>query len=717
MREIKEGLRRSEKRDRFTIDSAEAVRYRDLRRSILESKPNIVHFSGHGVGSERQEGEDPALRKFVADLAKAGRGGLIVEDESGQAKLVDAEALAGLFALFADSVTCVVLNACYSQEQAEAIARHIPYVIGMGAAIGDRAAIEFAVAFYDALGSGRDYEFAFQYACNAIDIAGIPESDTPKLLKREQPLPTTAVEPINTEEFALTSTARRVFISYSSREPDASLAGEFHRQLSAAGHQAFMAGESIHLGEEWPQRIDRELQACDYLLLLLSERSATSEMVIEEVRQARELRETRGKPVLLPIRIGFPIDSPMNYDLRSYLQRIQQREWHSPNDTPTILAEILQILDAGLEPAPVEPIITRPAIDNTPDLPPLPVADPDSLREPGGAIPPDSHLYIERFPVESDCFAEVLREGSLIRIKAPRQMGKTSLMTRILNHAEAKGCKAIYLTFQRAGSQVFQDLDSLLRWFCEQIARKQKCLDTLDEYWQGSKTDACTYFLEECVLPDQETPLVLGLDEFDIVLSKSHLINDFCGLLRAWNDSSRTGDANSEQWKKLHLLIAHSTEIYADLDINQSPLYNVGMQQQLLDFNEEQIQKLALLYGLDWNQIKELKSLVGGHPYLLRKSFYHLRHKDYNLSQLLETASTMSGIYSDHLKRHLLILQKHPDLARTLYRIAIKKNPVEVDCVEAFQLNSMGLISLNNNTATLRFELYRQYFRDHLQSS
>jgi hypothetical protein len=67
----------------------------------------------------------------------------------GQAKFVDAEALAGLFKLFADRVQCVILNACYSEVQAEAIARYIPYVIGMSEAIGDRAAIEFSVGFYD----------------------------------------------------------------------------------------------------------------------------------------------------------------------------------------------------------------------------------------------------------------------------------------------------------------------------------------------------------------------------------------------------------------------------------------------------------------------------------------------------------------------------------------------------------------------------------------
>jgi hypothetical protein len=189
MREIKEGLQRAKQREQFAIETATAVRYRDLGRQILDNSPNIVHFSGHGKGIERGV-EDATSRKFEFDGEESGDEGIIVEDESGQVKLIDIGAIAGLFKLFADTVECVVLNACYSQFQAEAIAEYIPYVVGMRKAIGDKAAIEFAIAFYDALGSGRDYEFAYHYACNAIDLAGIPESDTPKLLKGKSPAPT-----------------------------------------------------------------------------------------------------------------------------------------------------------------------------------------------------------------------------------------------------------------------------------------------------------------------------------------------------------------------------------------------------------------------------------------------------------------------------------------------------------------------------------------------
>ena len=113
----------------------------------------------------------------------AGAGGILVEDDSGRAYEIPKDALAGLFELFAGQIECVVLNACYSDAQADAIAKHIPYVIGMKAAVSDDAAIEFAVGFYDALGAGKSVEKAFLFGRNAIALKGIPEHLTPILRK------------------------------------------------------------------------------------------------------------------------------------------------------------------------------------------------------------------------------------------------------------------------------------------------------------------------------------------------------------------------------------------------------------------------------------------------------------------------------------------------------------------------------------------------------
>jgi hypothetical protein len=178
---------------------------------------------------------------------------LVFENVTGQIKLVSAEALAGLFELFADRLDCVLLNACYSEVQAEEISRHINSVIGMSQAIGDKAAIAFAVGFYDALGADRDVDFAYKLGCSAISMQGIPEHLTPKLLTK-----------INTTKPENTMTSQRVFISYRSQEPDVSLAQEFYDRLQAAGHTAFMAAKSISWGENWIERIDQELKQCDH---------------------------------------------------------------------------------------------------------------------------------------------------------------------------------------------------------------------------------------------------------------------------------------------------------------------------------------------------------------------------------------------------------------------------------------------------------------------
>lgn len=188
VREIKEGLKRSHSRDLFSIESAEATRYRDIRRAILDHRPNIVHFSGHG----------------------SGENGLVFEDETGCQKLVDTEAIGGLFKLFSEQVECVVLNACHSEYQAREIAKHINYVIGMSQAIDDRAAIEFSVAFYDALGAGQTYDFAYQLGCNAITIAGIPQEFIPRWYaeKTENSIPETATFIPLTESYSNMSNQR-----------------------------------------------------------------------------------------------------------------------------------------------------------------------------------------------------------------------------------------------------------------------------------------------------------------------------------------------------------------------------------------------------------------------------------------------------------------------------------------------------------------------------
>ena len=159
-REIDLALRSSEHRNRFDLRSHGAVRPKDLQHLLLRYRPTIVHLSGHGSSASE----------------------ILLQDDYGVSVPVQPDALRRLFQVLGDNIRCVVLNACYTESQAEAISDHVDCVIGMSSLISDQTAIRFASSFYQALGFGRDVKTAFDLGCNQVALAGIPEEDSPRLM-------------------------------------------------------------------------------------------------------------------------------------------------------------------------------------------------------------------------------------------------------------------------------------------------------------------------------------------------------------------------------------------------------------------------------------------------------------------------------------------------------------------------------------------------------
>lgn len=518
---------------------------------------------------------------------------------------------------------------------------------------------------------------------------------------------------------------KKVYIYHRGQE-SLILATQIYEAIKTSGHQAFLVTVDISqpTGADWFAHTDAILRLCDYFLLLLSPQTAVSEMVIEELQRAIELRNfsPNNQPVVLPIRVNCPRNEPLNHDLRNYLQGVSQWEWKSAADTPNLLKEIQNLLNAqaikewgtkSLEDWENSTLTT----DITPstsafERPPLPVAEPEL---PNGQVRLASAFYVERAPYEALCYREICQPGSLIRIKAPRQMGKTSLMARILYQAKEQGYRTVPLSFQHADASVFTSLNALLQWFCCRITRKLKLPHQVDDYWSdmyGSK-DNCTAYFEDFLLSANDEPLVLGLDEVDRVFQYPTIADDFFGLLRAWYEEAGYGDTGSDLWEKLRMVVVHSTEVYIPLDINQSP-FNVGLPIELSEFSTQQVQDLTQRHGLNWhsNQVEQLMSIVGGHPYLVRVALYHIAQQEITLTQLLDIASTEAGLYGDHLRRHLWNLQQHPKLANAFTQVVSTNKPVELESMLAFKLHSLGLVKLQGNFVSPRFDLYRQYFRD-----
>lgn len=152
VRDLTEQLRLvDDKKREVTISCAWAIRTDQIQMELLNAKPEILHFSGHG-----------------------NTGLLCFEDKNGTVAPVSAVAIEGLVKL-TSSIECVVMNACYSDSIAIQLAPHVEAVIGCTESIGDAAATAFSKAFYRALAHGLSLRRAFDLALNELQLNGMED--------------------------------------------------------------------------------------------------------------------------------------------------------------------------------------------------------------------------------------------------------------------------------------------------------------------------------------------------------------------------------------------------------------------------------------------------------------------------------------------------------------------------------------------------------------
>jgi hypothetical protein len=182
-RAIQVELERSCHRDEFELVTRWASRPLDLLRELRKLKPTVVQLSGHGCCSERREHQ---LGRSMHRNVILGRldGGLSFQGPNGL-QFVSAGALAQTFSAAGASVRLVVLSACYSDEQADALLVHVDCVVRLNRSISDNAARNFAIGFYGGLGERESVAAAYRQGCAAISLEGLPNGERPRLKVRD----------------------------------------------------------------------------------------------------------------------------------------------------------------------------------------------------------------------------------------------------------------------------------------------------------------------------------------------------------------------------------------------------------------------------------------------------------------------------------------------------------------------------------------------------
>ncbi|MFM2061758.1 MAG: hypothetical protein RLZZ507_1428 [Cyanobacteriota bacterium] len=335
----------------------------------------------------------------------------------------------------------------------------------------------------------------------------------------------------------------------------------------------------------------------------------------------------------------------------------------------------------------------------------------ENIPLPGDPLPSNSRFYIERPPIESDAYTELSKPGGLLRIKASSHMGKSSLMLRLIHQATHQGYSIVTIDFKQADSQIFVSLNKFLRWFCINVARQLSLISNLNDYWDeeiGSKISASIYF-EGYLLEQIQSPLVLVLNEVNYIFEHPQIAQDFLPLLRSWHEQAK----QTEIWQNLRLVVIHSTEVYIPLNVNQSP-FNVGLALKIPEFNREQVTEFARRHELNWfdsSAVQQLMQLVGGHPYLIHIGLYYLQQQKISFPELLETAISYDGIYSNHLRCLLTRLHSNSELSKAYDQIINSQQSTHISTNLIYKLDSLGLIKLEGENIKPACEMYRLFFQ------
>ena len=242
-----------------------------------------------------------------------------------------------------------------------------------------------------------------------------------------------------------------------------------------------------------------------------------------------------------------------------------------------------------------------------------------------GLIALNSTFYIERSPVETICYEEILKPGSLIQIEGAKWIGKTSLVNQILERGNLQGQRTVYLDFATIEREIVRDINKLTFWLFTTISQQLNLENKLQNYWsQGISNyhDDCTAYLENYILYKVKSSIILAFDNIDSLLVCPKIAEAFLKLLCRWHKRG----IFSSCWSRLKIVTTQSIKV--DMLFPDDRVFsNTGISVLLSEFNFQQVKILAGFYQLDWNdwEISQLMDKVGGNPYLVRLAMYQTR--------------------------------------------------------------------------------------------
>ncbi|MBP0014773.1 MAG: AAA-like domain-containing protein [Roseofilum sp. SBFL] len=337
------------------------------------------------------------------------------------------------------------------------------------------------------------------------------------------------------------------------------------------------------------------------------------------------------------------------------------------------------------------------------------------LEVPGDRLSLDSELYISR-PIEQLAFQILSHAGGVLSLVGSRKMGKTSLMIRLVHRARQENLTVVPLSLEQVDPQFLKNLDQFLRWLIYELYhRLNLSLSEGDFSRDGLGCKGLSTHLLEHLLEQINSPLVVVIDQFDLLFNNLPISTDFLRLLNYWYEASGYGLPESDAWQKLRFILVTSTDIYAELNLKSSPI-RTGKSIKMPYFTTLEVDELTRRFSLQLtsSEVEELVQLTGGHPYLVGLSLYASSEHYRSFKSFLKDSLDAELIFHKHLHFYGQILQKNITLLHGFQEVVQAQEAVRLSPFLEFQLESLGLVKLGKNGVTVANGLYRRYFGDRL---
>lgn len=497
-------------------------------------------------------------------------------------------------------------------------------------------------------------------------------------------------------------------------------AGDFERLVTEGQHASssgalrsavvLFAGQLMpgHY-EEWIVVEQRRLEALyfeavrELVPILVQEGELTG--ALDCALRAQSLDPFREESVRLVMRLyhaaGQPRDALRSFQaFRTHLKKEMGLE---PSRGTLELAQRLE----------VEDISTVATAEAATPLPPRPARVVDNDPE-GGAVPLGSRFYVAR--TSDKVVGECVRRGeSIVLVKGPRQVGKTSLLARALNEARSSGASTVFTDVSLFNQDDLADSHRFLQAVARDLVEQLGSSLQMGAIWNDEDGPNINVgrLVRRLLQEDDQGPLVWAWDDVDRLFGVPFGLDVFA-LMRHWHND-RAMDPGGP-WGRLTLVVGYATEAHLFIpDHNLSP-FNVGVRVEMADFSELQLRELNQRYGSPLRTDTELagfRQLVGGHPYLVRRGLKELGAGRIRLSGLLDAPEREANPYEGHLRQLSLAVRRDPELSETLRQTL--EGHVYPDAGAFYRLRSAGiLIGETHKHARARCDLYARFFRRYL---